>query len=404
MNIARVFRPCLAVVLALALSSVAAPVLAGPGAVTDVHLQSPSYATDAGKCTTTVTFTGSISANGPVTVGYHWEFSDGATLAPATIDFAEAGVEIVSIAWTLTAPFDGWVRLHVDSPTPIVSLPAAFKTGCAPPQPPVPQGPKQGRFLVTLNGYSVNHETYDDILERDGARDEVSWVPYVYEVDVSGSLRRVLWSDAFSSVMGQRRRPDSPVTLAGTATPTGGLRTGDAYPSATPWLRTSGPAPGLNLPAVMFDGTLARGVNAAAIFPTLWEWDAPEHMYLLYLDSMLGYRPTVVSAVAALITAPPTTSLGSYLVPGSALGVGVTTAMGDGPLGTGEVGFRPIGMQRSGDGWVFTPASLVLTYDGADYISRTDFGRGRGVVEVRYIDHQVLAGDYSIYLQVERLP
>jgi len=46
---------------------------------------------------------------------------------------------------------------------------------------------------------------------------------------------------------------------------------------------------------------------------------------------------------------------------------------------------------------------LVLTYESADYISHTDFGHGPGIVDVHYADAYQLGGDYTLYLQVERI-
>ena len=43
------------------------------------------------------------------------------------------------------------------------------------------------------------------------------------------------------------------------------------------------------------------------------------------------------------------------------------------------------------------------TYDSAEFMSRTDFGSGVGIVPVRYVDPKSFAGDYTLYLQVERV-
>ena len=56
-----------------------------------------------------------------------------------------------------------------------------------------------------------------------------------------------------------------------------------------------------------------------------------------------------------------------------------------------------------GNQFGFTPQVLVLTYESADYISRTSFGFGAGIIPVRYVDDSSLAADYTLYFQVERL-
>ena len=44
---------------------------------------------------------------------------------------------------------------------------------------------------------------------------------------------------------------------------------------------------------------------------------------------------------------------------------------------------------------------LVLTYESAEYMARTDFGFGVGIVPVRYTDHPSFGGDYTLYLQIQ---
>ena len=53
-------------------------------------------------------------------------------------------------------------------------------------------------------------------------------------------------------------------------------------------------------------------------------------------------------------------------------------------------------MQPERDQFGFTPQVLVLTYDSADYFSRTSFGFGLGIVPVRYVDARVLGRLYAL--------
>ena len=61
-------------------------------------------------------------------------------------------------------------------------------------------------------------------------------------------------------------------------------------------------------------------------------------------------------------------------------------------------------MIRSGDRYTFDPQVLILTYQMADMIARTDFGKGTGVIEMHYKDDPDLEGEYTLYLKVVRLP
>jgi hypothetical protein len=55
--------------------------------------------------------------------------------------------------------------------------------------------------------------------------------------------------------------------------------------------------------------------------------------------------------------------------------------------------------------YLFDSRAVVLTYEMADRFAQNDlFGKGNGVVEVRYADDHRLEGRYTLYLKVERLP
>jgi hypothetical protein len=140
---------------------------AAPGAfaVTSVTA-SVNPASYNGGCPATFQFTAKIKANGPGTVTYKWERSDGATSAPQTAVLSASGLQIVTTSWTLgKASFSGWERLHVTSPNDLTSNNAAFALTCVPfavtaisasVDPPVYTGPCPKTFkftgVITANG------------------------------------------------------------------------------------------------------------------------------------------------------------------------------------------------------------------------------------------------------------
>jgi len=99
-----------------------------------------------------------------------------------------------------------------------------------------------GNFRITLNGFKVENESDDDILEGDGVRDEVFITADVW---VLGENGRVIVGPTRvqSQVMGQRgpeRFMDR--IAAGNGSDFGGLRTGNTLPArADPWRRTEEP-------------------------------------------------------------------------------------------------------------------------------------------------------------------
>jgi hypothetical protein len=185
-----------------------------------------------GQCPVSITFQGSISADGPGTAQYQFTRSDGASGPTQTIQFKEAGTQSVSTSWTLgdsksLNAYEGWVALKVVSPNELESAhdTGAFVMKCGGqqggeesksqwvqkvyPRPQGPQGsspidnnpqtqivngsynrvrpltdsddignprtststgpprPLASSFKVTLNGYRVEHQTRDDMFERD---------------------------------------------------------------------------------------------------------------------------------------------------------------------------------------------------------------------------------------------
>jgi hypothetical protein len=123
--------------------------------------------------------------------------------------------------------------------------------------------------LVALE-FDVLHQTFDDMLERDGAGDEIQIRTTALNLDGDGKFV----SDV-SSRSGSFGAPDHNDFAAGTAEPgfsaeqrIGGLKTGDIYPPRERDLQHNG-----DLPMVIWDGTLEMARNGVIIVPTVWELD-----------------------------------------------------------------------------------------------------------------------------------
>ncbi len=83
-----------------------------------------------GLCPTAFTFSAVISTNGPGTVTYVWERSDGASAPNQTIAFSGAGSQTVMTTWTLSASYVGWQRVRILTPNARVSNQANFTLAC----------------------------------------------------------------------------------------------------------------------------------------------------------------------------------------------------------------------------------------------------------------------------------
>jgi hypothetical protein len=83
-----------------------------------------------GTCPKTFNFSAAITVNGPGTVTYMWEKSNGAFGFPQSITFTAAGSKKVYATWTLGDDYVGWQRVHTLTPNAIKSNKANFKLDC----------------------------------------------------------------------------------------------------------------------------------------------------------------------------------------------------------------------------------------------------------------------------------
>lgn len=263
--------------------------------------------------------------------------------------------------------------------------------------PSYPVAPLHGRYRVTLNGFFVNHQTNQGLLT---AWDAVTFYPSWQIVNVAGEPSHLTHRQETSTI---GSTPENNVR-GGRGSTRGGLITGDGFPTQTPWQRTiainANYGPATIPPTVYFEGEITQNTNAAYIIPTIWVAVGPSNMDLMgaYASQLNHDLPALGRAVARIIRGPQPLRLDSYLRPGASMGLNISMRL---RLAVPQK--RPIGMQPERDQFGFIPQVLVLTYDSAEFLARTDFGNGIGVVPVRYVDPQSFGGDYTLYLQVERM-
>jgi len=378
-----------------------------------------------GICPAEIVFHGYIRTNGPGIVRYTFVRSDGVRGPELTLVFKESDTKAVTASWALGStgplPAAGDMTIRIISPNPMQSSTktGSFTLDCkrqspgaqqAQPRSGVPQpgtprtnGSQTGRFLVTLNGFHVNHQTKDDALERDGVGDEVYLIsPTLFLCNPTGIVDG---GGGFGPVHGQKRDPGT--VQAGSATPTGGLRTGDSFPTSNPETGAGHPiSPGFGFPFKFYEGDIIQGQTAVVIVPSLWEWDNNDntlHDPFANVFSGAAARANLLGHVTRLIHNPPSEFRGC-LIRASGLRMPINqVSIGHGPLGLGEVNNRPIGMIKVGDRYVFDPTMVVLTYESANMIARMDFGHGPGIFELRFTDDHDLEGDYTLFVQVKRI-
>lgn len=98
-------------------------------AVTSVmaYATPPSYS---GPCPFEFTFSAIITVNGPGTVTYVWDRSDGSPGPVQSAAFASAGSQMVTDAWYLGGTYSGWERVRILTPNSTMSNEAVFTLNC----------------------------------------------------------------------------------------------------------------------------------------------------------------------------------------------------------------------------------------------------------------------------------
>ena len=136
-----------------------------------------------------------------------------------------------------------------------------------------------GTYRLSILGFKVDRETKDDPLETDGKRDEVYVRAAVVERDENGQIvngiaerRSLVHGDINTTEWRSATHPNRRIK-AGRASTDGGLMTGDGFPSAWPWQRTTESNSTETFPLQLWEGVLYQGRNHVQVAVQLWEAD-----------------------------------------------------------------------------------------------------------------------------------
>jgi Ricin-type beta-trefoil lectin domain-like len=288
---------------------------------------------------------------------------------------------------------------------------------------------KDNYFRVVVKGFTCNRETSDDMLERDGKRDEVYISSISYMLSAQGqTIPRTLLKRR-SRTMGDinNRAKEERRSMAGAAFGNlGGIQTGDQVPGVEPW-RNSLPAKGDLLPYILWEGQLPAGGDQVVIYPTLFEYDGPDDV----LTSI--WERSKIASIAKTATFLPVnifrvvTGLGlnaSYNdddpgihpaptvaqnypnqffqlnLQGQNLSLQEYSSFRADPSRPGD---RPVGLTYQDGKSFYNPLQLRLDNNGINQLSQADFGYGRGIVPIRFKDQDEWKGDYTLYVSFEQV-
>lgn len=248
----------------------------------------------------------------------------------------------------------------------------------------------KGRFRVTVNGFRVNAQTWDDALNFDGWGDEVYFKSSARGVNADKT--EVAYEDRTTSIMGDTSAY-APKVKAGTGKPTGGLITGDTFPPPEPWRKSRSANLDQEYPPFrLWEGELTQKEHTVFIALALYEVDPGEN----FLQGIVEWLGKSLAKLKQIDLFGPTVK---KVFEGFELGLDI---LGEFPLGNS--GTKPIGIKKAGKSGYgeFTPKIIVLNYDNAiQLINSRPSGRDFGVIEINYFDDVYYAGNYSIFVQIE---
>lgn len=272
----------------------------------------------------------------------------------------------------------------------------------AAPQAPVSVVPFRSRFRITLNGFTCVRPTTD-------SPDDVFFKAYV-KLMTAHPGEGVDQQPVLTQFIGDSTNRSGLNIRGGSATGTGGFQAGDSFPTNTPWLRLTAPAStgasGLSrFPVLLWEGELTQGQNGVWIIPTIWRGFADTGLDTQYL---FGIQHTYRDIDADVSNVVANRGGPTFDVAISTRFVNEFNQVKLSPLLFGGVRSttRPIGLFRQNGDEVFVPqAAFILTYDAAQQLASRPYPRGgSGIYEFTYRDDDHLEGNYTLYMQVERLP
>lgn len=316
------------------------------------------------------------------------------------------GVRVDTTTYTVTGAPAGaqdWLVASYYNPGPMSTPASAFTKLTF-----QSTGPAQTSiYRVVATGFRVVKETIDDPFDRDGVRNEVyaafSMFHFQDGVDyvmLDRDLRHTV-------VYGDNAKHPNRVR-AGTATPTGGLRDGDAFPTV-PTLRV-GAVNDSGFPFKVWEGSLTDAADFTLICPQLFEWSGTPENYDAWFPDLLYNAPTMWtngkqwsnwsnSNNTVIPTAISVSSGGPPVTPAKFTAIG--EAMRD----------RPIGIRHTPQAQgLYVPCQpLLLTRRGIEgSLKKVAPGSAQRVMlTFSFNDGSNIAqsgGNYILYLDVERVP
>ena len=280
---------------------------------------------------------------------------------------------------------------------------------------------RSGNYKFTLLGFTCNHPTNDDILERDGKGDEVYITCNGYYQHADQSLT--------STISGQTKvhgdvnnpawivGPDERIRV-GSKSSLGGIKEGDSYPAVPYQLNTALHYPEGNnplkiqIPFQLLQFHLIEDGDKVVFIPVIWEKDNNSEPFndFLYFLSVPGVSDFVNyvagNANDAILhsgdnTRPQLNYMHDILFNFRDVNNGSQVTVKKSIVG--DPHDRPVGMHDAGDRFGFNPIAVKIGYKEAEQLVNSNpLGVGNGIFKIDYIDDPALAGSYTLYFKIEK--
>ncbi len=250
---------------------------------------------------------------------------------------------------------------------------------------------------VTLNGFRVKAETWDDAAEWDGKGDEVFISTAVTKTSAGTTVYR---AESQTPVIGDTFKQPGRVQ-AGSRSSRGGLRTGDSFPTDTPWIRDLSALSASRdyPPFVVWEGKVGPE-DVVFINPAIFEWDPGQS----FVEGVFHWHKETddkFGQKAKEIFSGRWPAVGWIF---DAVSLGIQTAdtlfTANGLMGQSQS--RPIGGTIEGNQLQYVPRVVMLSYTNLPQLAEeSPSGRGRGVLMIPFQDPPKLRGHYELWLQVD---
>jgi hypothetical protein len=293
----------------------------------------------------------------------------------------------------------------------------------------------RGRYRLSLVGFHVNKETWDNALELDGKGDEIFVTVDLQEMTPNGAAAAPVSfrSAVYGDVNGYPSR-----IRAGSRSSLGGLKTGDDAPVSPAWAPGVTPIRADAFPITLWEGELVEGERGVLVVPAVWEQDA-QPPFVTWFSGLSGQTGQMLQSFSSSIPtlvrqAGPVAQwvfgLGQGFLLRTSQGIvdevrnsvvgelefvtQVLPSMVDNPPFsllttavtdiTGQAKDRPVGMTERNGAYVYNPQILQFNVGTAEAYLRWPTP-APGVIELKYYDASALGGgSYSLFFRVERLP